>query len=542
MSSSAPSHPLPAPPPPGSPPLETPTLKLTLIGPASSGKTSLRAKFVDPSREWNGGAYRATIGCDFLGRRWRTRAVREAGEEGEEGEGGRERGGEGREVMLQVWDTAGQERFRSLAPAFYRSSHACVLVYSLTSPSPPHVVAREVADWFDEFRLKAPVGPSGDREQDEEELRGFTWVAVGTKADEADERGEEGRRRAREIQEAVEGKLEELLPRLGGRGEGRGREASEGGETVTAYDAVVPPPPTLKVAVLPPRPRHGKAAKLPKPPAVDPTQSAREPPPPEDSTAPPPRTSSSSSASADAPPPRPSSAASTLSTTSTFSPSSVPSDLEPPSPTLDLLQSTSPPSPPPHFGNASAPPAVWIGGPFQAGEETALGVHEGERDEEEVRPDHREDDPRGGSYVPEEERGKGKGKGKGKATLGGGERQKLAEDVERAVGEPAGGEGAAKQLGLGLEDERERVEKEEEFDWGRDGIKHFRRTSALTGEGVEEVFNYIALRTLSNLRRAQLKAQESARKLEEAKKGQIIRVNEHEKGSTKKKIREACCS
>ena len=36
-------------------------------------------------------------------------------------------------VKLQIWDTAGQERFRSITQSYYRSAHAIVLVYDISS-------------------------------------------------------------------------------------------------------------------------------------------------------------------------------------------------------------------------------------------------------------------------------------------------------------------------------------------------------------------------------------------------------------------------
>lgn len=36
-------------------------------------------------------------------------------------------------VNLNIWDTAGQEKYRSLAPMYYRTANAIVLVFDLTS-------------------------------------------------------------------------------------------------------------------------------------------------------------------------------------------------------------------------------------------------------------------------------------------------------------------------------------------------------------------------------------------------------------------------
>lgn len=44
---------------------------------------------------------------------------------------------EDRTVRLQLWDTAGQERFRSLIPSYIRDSSVAVVVYDISSASPP---------------------------------------------------------------------------------------------------------------------------------------------------------------------------------------------------------------------------------------------------------------------------------------------------------------------------------------------------------------------------------------------------------------------
>jgi Ras-related protein Rab-5C len=38
-------------------------------------------------------------------------------------------------IKFQVWDTAGQERYLSLAPIYYRSAQAAIVVYDVTSAS-----------------------------------------------------------------------------------------------------------------------------------------------------------------------------------------------------------------------------------------------------------------------------------------------------------------------------------------------------------------------------------------------------------------------
>jgi small GTP-binding protein len=53
-----------------------------------------------------------------------------------------------RTYLLQIWDTAGQERYRSLAPMYYRGSHAALIVYSIADRSS----FDEIDTWIDDFR------------------------------------------------------------------------------------------------------------------------------------------------------------------------------------------------------------------------------------------------------------------------------------------------------------------------------------------------------------------------------------------------------
>ncbi|GAA6043867.1 hypothetical protein JCM8097_001199 [Rhodosporidiobolus ruineniae] len=483
-----------------------PHLKVVEIGDASTGKTALRQRWVSPDQPFREG-YRATIGCDFLTRRWTS-------------EGGDETG-----CTLAVWDTAGQERFRSLAPAFYRASHACVLVYSLTSTESPSTIASHIRGWFSDFRDKCPVPSTLDEEEDEDEgLRRFCWVAVGCKADEVDDRPG-GERRAEQISDAVDAVLEELIPRLplsssaSSPSRPLSRRASKAEPTH--------PPPTMKVEVLPPPSRERK--KHVKPLAVDPTASAREATPPAESAAPPPKQDELPESSTFAAPAMSASASTSTTASTAETSSSLPPELDPPERTLDLLSSTSPPSPPPHFGTAGAPPAVWIGG---------LGDEERERDildeAGEVKPDHRgEEQPPTRNYDPTSSPslavGAGKGKGRG-----------LAAGADEAEVEPL--PGWATPHGSAAPDEGKR----EEYAYERDGVKHFRRTSAKTGEGVEEVFDYLARRALYHLRQHQRALAASSAAAHGSNGGLsghgVIKVNAYEKKGTGTKLREACCS
>ncbi|XP_028991860.1 ras-related protein Rab-33B-like [Betta splendens] len=91
---------------------QTRIFKIIVIGDSNVGKTCLTYRFC-------GGTFlknpEATIGVDF---REKTLEL------------------DGERIKLQIWDTAGQERFRkSMVEHYYRSVHAVIFVYDVTSLS-----------------------------------------------------------------------------------------------------------------------------------------------------------------------------------------------------------------------------------------------------------------------------------------------------------------------------------------------------------------------------------------------------------------------
>ncbi|XP_029967699.1 ras-related protein Rab-33B [Salarias fasciatus] len=105
--------------------------KIIVIGDSNVGKTCLTYRFC-------GGTFlknpEATIGVDF-----RERTVELDGES----------------IKLQIWDTAGQERFRkSMVEHYYRSVHAVIFVYDVTSLTSFH----SIPDWIEECSRHS-VGP-----------------------------------------------------------------------------------------------------------------------------------------------------------------------------------------------------------------------------------------------------------------------------------------------------------------------------------------------------------------------------------------------
>ncbi|KIK69815.1 hypothetical protein GYMLUDRAFT_34222 [Collybiopsis luxurians FD-317 M1] len=75
-------------------------------------------------------------------------------------------------VVLQIWDTAGQERFSSLSSAFFRGADAALLVFDVNTPDSLQALTR----WWDQFKLYAPL-------REENDIGQFCIVLVGNKVD-----------------------------------------------------------------------------------------------------------------------------------------------------------------------------------------------------------------------------------------------------------------------------------------------------------------------------------------------------------------------
>ena len=87
---------------------KTDNIKLILLGESQVGKLSLVMQFV---KEQNKEFQDATIGAGYLTQNINLNE---------------------RVVKFEIWNTAGQERYHSLAPMYYRSAKAALVVYDIT--------------------------------------------------------------------------------------------------------------------------------------------------------------------------------------------------------------------------------------------------------------------------------------------------------------------------------------------------------------------------------------------------------------------------
>ncbi|CAO1613733.1 unnamed protein product [Parajaminaea phylloscopi] len=130
--------------------------KVVVLGAQGVGKTSIVHRYT--SGQFSATAVPSTIGASFLTKKLVVEGVK---------------------CRLQIWDTAGQERFRSMAPMYYRGSHAAIIVYDVTSRD----TFADIKTWIDELQrnmgdslvlhivgAKADLAPA-KREVDQEQAR-----------------------------------------------------------------------------------------------------------------------------------------------------------------------------------------------------------------------------------------------------------------------------------------------------------------------------------------------------------------------------------
>ncbi|EWC45125.1 hypothetical protein DRE_06264 [Drechslerella stenobrocha 248] len=127
---------------------ERPTvIKVLLIGPASSGKTSLLKRYVDDVFEADDTT--TTIGVEFREKKLTVNK---------------------KLYRLLLQDTAGQDRFRTLTSSYYRGAHGILLIYDISNRDS----FLSMPTWFGEAEKFAPPG--------------VTKILVGNKTDRSAQR------------------------------------------------------------------------------------------------------------------------------------------------------------------------------------------------------------------------------------------------------------------------------------------------------------------------------------------------------------------
>lgn len=104
--------------------------KIIMLGPASSGKTSLLIRFVDDHFNMEG--QMNTIGMDLKSLTLQV---------------------DDQAVRLQIWDTQGQEQFFSLTRSYFRNCQGAVIVFDLTNAQSLNSVEK----YLNVFRQECPV-------------------------------------------------------------------------------------------------------------------------------------------------------------------------------------------------------------------------------------------------------------------------------------------------------------------------------------------------------------------------------------------------
>ncbi|KAG5518793.1 hypothetical protein PMAC_002764 [Pneumocystis sp. 'macacae'] len=106
-------------------------VKLVIIGPSGTGKTSMLHRFV--KNEFR------TLSSHTIGVEFSSKVVKL-------GIGARRK-----RIKLQLWDTAGQERFRAVSRSYYRAAAGALLVYDITN----HESFTSLPSWLEDARALA---------------------------------------------------------------------------------------------------------------------------------------------------------------------------------------------------------------------------------------------------------------------------------------------------------------------------------------------------------------------------------------------------
>lgn len=133
--------------------------KVVMLGSQGVGKTSLIGRYMG-----NFDPVSPTIGASFFNCKINLGDVR---------------------IKLHVWDTAGQERFRSMAPMYYRTCKAALLVFDLTEYNTFAAIkswVKELQQNVEEPMVLALIGNKSDlvqkRQVDDEEGRRYA-ITIG---------------------------------------------------------------------------------------------------------------------------------------------------------------------------------------------------------------------------------------------------------------------------------------------------------------------------------------------------------------------------
>ncbi|KAM4701073.1 ras-related protein Rab-7b [Discoglossus pictus] len=106
-------------------------LKINIIGPMGTGKTSLLNQYVHKCFLND---YLNTLGAHIL-----TKTIQL----------------DNTAIKMQIWDTGGQERFRSLISTFYKGSDGCMLVFDVTDEETFERLELWRSDFLD--KIRSPV-------------------------------------------------------------------------------------------------------------------------------------------------------------------------------------------------------------------------------------------------------------------------------------------------------------------------------------------------------------------------------------------------